>query len=61
LATTEERMMIEPTVPDPITSGPWHGVVGNGGVGSAIAAAVTGLGLAGIGLFDPHAPSSRRR
>ena len=33
-------------------------VVGNGGVGSAIAAAVAGLGLAGIGLFDPHAPSS---
>ena len=33
-------------------------VVGNGGVGSAIAAAVAGLGLAGIGLFDPHAASS---
>jgi shikimate dehydrogenase len=33
-------------------------VVGCGGVGSAIAAALAGAGLAAIGLFDQHAPSS---
>src|SRR5688500_19919829 len=29
-------------------------VVGNGGVGSPIAASLAGIGLAGIGLFDPN-------
>ena len=29
-------------------------VVGNGGVGSPIAASLAGIGLAGIGLFDPE-------
>ena len=33
-------------------------VVGNGGVGSPIAASLAGLGLAEIGLFDPHAAAS---
>jgi shikimate dehydrogenase len=33
-------------------------VVGNGGVGSPIAASLAGLGLAGIGLFDPNTGSS---
>jgi shikimate dehydrogenase len=33
-------------------------VVGNGGVGSAIAASLAGLGLAEIGLFDPDAAAS---
>ena len=33
-------------------------VVGNGGVGSAIAASLAGLGLAEIGLFDPNAAAS---
>jgi shikimate dehydrogenase len=33
-------------------------VVGNGGVGSPIAASLAGLGLAGISLFDPNASSS---
>jgi shikimate dehydrogenase len=33
-------------------------VVGNGGVGSPIAASLAGLGLAGIGLFDPDAAAS---
>ena len=33
-------------------------VVGNGGVGSAIAASLAGIGLAGIGLFDPNAAAS---
>ncbi|WP_345421388.1 shikimate dehydrogenase [Pseudonocardia xishanensis] len=35
-------------------------IVGNGGVGSAIAAALAGLGLAEIGLVDPHAAVSER-
>jgi shikimate dehydrogenase len=33
-------------------------VVGNGGVGSPIAASLAGTGLAGIGLFDPNAAAS---
>lgn len=33
-------------------------VVGNGGVGSPIAASLAGAGLAGIGLFDPDAAAS---
>ena len=33
-------------------------VVGNGGVGSPIAASLAGLGLAEIGLFDPNTGSS---
>lgn len=33
-------------------------VVGNGGVGSPIAASLAGLGLTGIGLFDPNAAAS---
>jgi len=33
-------------------------VVGNGGVGCPIAASLAGLGLAEIGLFDPHADAS---
>ena len=33
-------------------------VVGSGGVGSAIAASLAGLGLAEIGLFDPHPAAS---
>ncbi|MFI5592440.1 shikimate dehydrogenase family protein [Amycolatopsis sp. NPDC051758] len=33
-------------------------VVGNGGVGSSIAASLAGLGLAEIGLFDPDATAS---
>lgn len=33
-------------------------VVGNGGVGSPIAASLAGLGLATIGLFDPDASAS---
>ncbi|MFG2517554.1 shikimate dehydrogenase family protein [Streptomyces sp. NPDC048527] len=33
-------------------------VVGNGGVGSAIAASLAGTGLAGIGLFDPNTAAS---
>jgi len=33
-------------------------VVGNGGVGSPIAASLAGIGLAGIGLFDPNAAAS---
>ncbi|MBE1494001.1 shikimate dehydrogenase [Amycolatopsis lexingtonensis] len=33
-------------------------VVGNGGVGSSIAASLAGLGLAEIGLFDPDAAAS---
>jgi len=33
-------------------------VVGNGGVGSPIAASLAGLGLAGIGLFDPDPAAS---
>ena len=33
-------------------------VVGNGGVGSPIAASLAGLGLAEISLFDPHAAAS---
>jgi shikimate dehydrogenase len=33
-------------------------VVGNGGVGSPIAASLAGLGLAEIGLFDPDAAAS---
>ena len=33
-------------------------VVGNGGVGSPIAASLAGLGLAEIGLFDPDADAS---
>ena len=31
-------------------------VVGSGGVGSAIAASLAGAGVAGLGLFDVHAP-----
>jgi shikimate dehydrogenase len=33
-------------------------VVGNGGVGSPIAASLARIGLAGIGLFDPNAAAS---
>src|ERR1700758_1157420 len=33
-------------------------VVGNGGVGSAIAASLAGAGVAALGLFDPHKESS---
>jgi shikimate dehydrogenase len=33
-------------------------VVGNGGVGSAIAASLAGAGIAGLGLFDPDAAAS---
>src|ERR1700758_1211715 len=33
-------------------------VVGNGGVGSAIAAALAGAGVAALGLFDPHNEAS---
>ncbi|WP_336159825.1 shikimate dehydrogenase family protein [Amycolatopsis sp. VC5-11] len=33
-------------------------VVGNGGVGSSIAASLAGLGVAEIGLFDPRAAAS---
>ena len=33
-------------------------VVGNGGVGSPIAASLAGIGLAGIGLFDSNAAAS---
>src|SRR5215217_798653 len=33
-------------------------VVGNGGVGSPIAASLAGIGLAEIGLFDPNAAAS---
>jgi shikimate dehydrogenase len=33
-------------------------VVGNGGVGSPIAASLAGLGLSGIGLFDPDTAAS---
>ncbi|MCA2220120.1 MULTISPECIES: shikimate dehydrogenase family protein [Nonomuraea] len=33
-------------------------VVGNGGVGSSIAASLAGLGMAEIGLFDPDAAAS---
>jgi shikimate dehydrogenase len=33
-------------------------VVGNGGVGSSIAASLAGLGLAEIGLFDPNTAAS---
>ena len=33
-------------------------VVGSGGVGSAIAASLAGAGVAGLGLFDVHAPSA---
>jgi shikimate dehydrogenase len=33
-------------------------VVGNGGVGSPIAASLAGAGVAGIGLFDPNAEAS---
>lgn len=33
-------------------------VVGNGGVGSPIAASLAGRGLAAIGLYDPHTPAS---
>lgn len=33
-------------------------VVGNGGVGSPIAASLAGIGVAGIGLFDPNAAAS---
>ena len=33
-------------------------VVGNGGVGSPIAASLAGIGLAGIGLFDPNTSAS---
>src|SRR6201995_998145 len=33
-------------------------VVGNGGVGSAIAASLAGAGVAGLGLFDPDKESS---
>jgi shikimate dehydrogenase len=33
-------------------------VVGNGGVGSSIAASLAGLGLPEIGLFDPNAAAS---
>ena len=33
-------------------------VVGNGGVGSPIAASLAGIGLAGIGLFDPNTAAS---
>ncbi len=33
-------------------------VVGNGGVGSPIAASLATIGLAGIGLFDPNAAAS---
>lgn len=33
-------------------------VVGNGGVGSPVAASLAGLGLAEIGLFDPNAAAS---
>jgi shikimate dehydrogenase len=33
-------------------------VVGNGGVGSPIAASLAGIGLAGIGLFDPDSAAS---
>jgi shikimate dehydrogenase len=34
-------------------------VVGNGGVGSPIAASLAGLGLAELGLFDPNTAASR--
>ena len=40
------------------TSGKRALVVGNGGVGSPIAASLAGLGLAGIGLFDPDMAAS---
>jgi shikimate dehydrogenase len=33
-------------------------VVGNGGVGSAIAASIAGAGVAALGLFDPHKEAS---
>jgi shikimate dehydrogenase len=33
-------------------------VVGNGGVGSAIAASLAGAGVAALGLFDPHKEAS---
>jgi shikimate dehydrogenase len=33
-------------------------VVGNGGVGSAIAASLAGAGVAALGLFDPHTATS---
>lgn len=33
-------------------------VVGNGGVGSPIAASLAGIGLAGIGLYDPNPAAS---
>jgi shikimate dehydrogenase len=33
-------------------------VVGNGGVGSPIAASLAGIGLTGIGLFDPDSAAS---
>lgn len=33
-------------------------VVGNGGVGSPIAASLAGAGIGGIGLFDPHSAAS---
>jgi shikimate dehydrogenase len=33
-------------------------VVGNGGVGSPIAASLAAAGVAGMGLFDPHQPAS---
>ena len=35
-------------------------VVGNGGVGSPIAASLAGLGLAEIGLYDPNTAASGR-
>ena len=33
-------------------------VVGNGGVGAAIAASIAGAGVAALGLFDPHKEAS---
>ena len=35
-------------------------VVGNGGVGSPIAASLAAAGVTGMGLFDPHAARLRR-
>jgi shikimate dehydrogenase len=35
-------------------------IVGNGGVGSPIAASLAGIGLAGIGLYDPNSAASEK-
>jgi len=36
-------------------------VVGNGGVGSPIAASLAAAGVGGMGLFDPHQPAGGGR